>query len=74
MQSSSGCFWRPEPHRSAVRESPTGSYGRRIWFLYEWLTDTRLYPADAATVRYVPVVDLELQWAAQDKTAARYGV
>src|SRR5690348_1394169 len=25
-----------------VRATPTGSYARRIWFLYEWLTGARL--------------------------------
>ncbi|TJV07871.1 MAG: cell filamentation protein Fic, partial [Mesorhizobium sp.] len=42
--------------------------------LYEWLTDTRLDLPDATAGRYVPVVDPELQWAAQDKTAPRYRV
>ncbi|SIT57122.1 Cell filamentation protein Fic [Mesorhizobium prunaredense] len=62
------------PIEALVRESPTGSYARRIWFLYEWLTDTRLDLPDATAGRYVPVVDPELQWAAQDKTAPRYRV
>jgi hypothetical protein len=57
-----------------VRESPTGSYARRIWFLYEWLTGTRLDLPDAAAGRYVPVVDPELQWAAQGQSAPRYRV
>ena len=25
-----------------LAEEPTGQYSRRIWFLYEWLTDTQL--------------------------------
>ena len=32
-----------------VRAKPTGSYARRIWFLYEWLTGARLELPDAAT-------------------------
>ena len=31
-----------------VRAKPTGSYARRIWFLYEWLTGRRLDLPDAA--------------------------
>ena len=30
-----------------VRDKPTGVYSRRIWFLYEWLTGTRLNLPDA---------------------------
>ena len=60
----------PAPIEALVRESPTGSYARRIWFLYEWLTGTRLDLPDANAGRYVPVVDPDLQWAAQGKTAS----
>jgi len=27
----------PDPIRALVQASPTGSYSRRTWFLYEWL-------------------------------------
>lgn len=57
-----------------VRETPTGTYARRIWFLYEWLTGTRLELPDAETGRYVSVVDTKLQFAATDKTEPRYRV
>ena len=30
-----------------VKEKPTGSYARRIWFLFEWLTGVRLDLSDA---------------------------
>jgi hypothetical protein len=46
-----------------VEASPTGSYARRIWFLYEWLTGTKLDLADAGKVSAVPVVDTDLQFA-----------
>ncbi|WP_419949883.1 Fic family protein [Candidatus Palauibacter sp.] len=46
-----------------VRDTPTGSYARRIWFLYEWLLDTRLDLPDAGKVRAVPVVDPKQQFA-----------
>src|SRR4029077_14736100 len=39
-----------------VRAKPTGSYARRIWFLYEWLTGRRLNLADAEKGSYVPAV------------------
>ncbi|TIR28018.1 MAG: cell filamentation protein Fic, partial [Mesorhizobium sp.] len=64
----------PAAIEALVRKSPTGSYARRIWFLYEWLNGTRLDLPDATAGRYVPVVDPGLQWAAQEKTAPRYRV
>jgi hypothetical protein len=48
---------------AAVRSAPTGAYMRRLWFLYEWLTGTRLDLPDSGKVRAVPVVDPELQIA-----------
>jgi hypothetical protein len=46
-----------------VRAKPTGSYARRIWFLYEWLTGTLLNLPNAEQGSYVPVVDPAQQWA-----------
>lgn len=57
-----------------VRGSPTGSYARRIWFLHEWLTGTRLDLPDAEAGRYVPVLDPGLQWGTEGGSAPRYRV
>lgn len=57
-----------------VRAKPTGSYARRVWFLYEWLTEERLDLPDAATGRYVPVVDPERQWATGGENSPRHRV
>lgn len=57
-----------------VRAKPTGSYARRIWFLYEWLTGRRLDLSDAATGSYVPVVDPEQQYATDGENAPRHRV
>ncbi len=46
-----------------VRETPTGSFARRIWFLFEWLTGRELDLRDAGKVRAVLVVDPERQIA-----------
>ncbi|MDX8521822.1 Fic family protein [Mesorhizobium dulcispinae] len=64
----------PAPIEVLVRESPSGSYARRIWFLFEWLTGARLDLPDADAGRYVPVVDPELQWSGPEKTASRYRI
>jgi hypothetical protein len=57
-----------------VRNKSTGSYARRIWFLYEWLTGIRLDLPDAPGGRYVPVIDPDQQWAPAGENAPRYRV
>jgi hypothetical protein len=64
----------PGPIEDIVRNKPTGSYARRIWFLYEWLTGTRLGLPDATAGRYVPALDPDLQYAAAEENAPRYRV
>jgi len=64
----------PDAIAEIVRNKPTGSYARRIWFLYEWLTGSRLNLPDAEGGRYVPVVDPEQQFATEGKNAPRYRV
>ena len=64
----------PAAIQALVREKPTGSYARRIMFLYEWLTGRRLSLPDAAAGRYVPVLDPTQQWAAEGVSAPRYRV
>jgi len=53
----------PARIEAIVRATPTGSYARRIWFLYEWLSGSvlDLPPIDRGT--YVEIVDPALQWA-----------
>lgn len=46
-----------------VRMRPTGAFARRIWFLYEWLTNAELDVPDPGKVRFVPVIDAKLQFA-----------
>lgn len=48
---------------SVVRAKPTGAYSRRIWFLYEWLTNRQLDLPDPGKVSAVPVVDPKYQFA-----------
>lgn len=62
------------PLEEIVRDSPTGSYARRIWFLYEWLTGTALDLPDASGGRYVPVMDSDMQFAGEERNEARYRV
>lgn len=64
----------PGAIEALVHDKPTGSYARRIWFLYEWLTGKRLELPDATAGRYVPVVDPEQQYAQGGESAPRYRV
>ena len=57
-----------------VRAKPTGSYARRIWFLYEWLTGEQLDLPDAGKGTYVPAVDPHKQWAIEGKNSPRHRV
>jgi len=64
----------PEPIVDWVRNTPTGSYARRVWFLYEWLTGEKLDLPDAADGRYVQAIDPSLQFAGQERNESRYRV
>jgi Fic/DOC family len=64
----------PGPIEAIVRATPTGSYARRAWFLYEWLLEARLDLPDADRGAYALVVDPDLQWAAPGATSSRHRV
>jgi hypothetical protein len=51
-----------------VKSEPQGQYCRKIWFLYEWLLDTKLPLTDLKTGNYVPLVDPALQFALENGT------
>lgn len=64
----------PTGIEALVRAKPTGSYARRIWFLYEWLRGKRLDLADANAGRYVPAVDPDRQWSIDGENSPRHRV
>jgi hypothetical protein len=57
-----------------IKATPTGSYARRIWFLYEWLTGNRLDLPDATKGTYFPVVDEKTQIAIPGQNSSRHRV
>ena len=64
-----------EPVIAIIRDQPTGTYARRIWFLYEWLLQTRLELPDAsAAISYCDVLDPRLQFAAKAERSPRHRV
>lgn len=64
----------PPDIEAIVQRTPTGSYARRIWFLYEWLLDQRLNLPDAETGSYVLAVNPNQQWAASEERSSRHRV
>jgi hypothetical protein len=64
----------PADIEAIMRAKPTGSYARRIWFLYEWLMGRRLDLPDADKGTYEPVVDTEQQWAVPGQNSSRHRV
>ena len=66
-------FGTVAPHQieRIVSHTPTGTYARRIWFLYEWLMDRRLDLPDAGKVKAVPVVDPRRQYAPESGPLSR---
>ena len=64
----------PAEIEALVRAKPTGSYARRIWFLYEWLMSAQLDLPDADRGTYAPVVDSDQQWAVSGENSPRHRV
>jgi len=60
------------PIEAMVKATPTGTYARRIWFLYEWLLGERLNLEDAEKGAYGKVVNPEQQWAIPGETSPRH--
>jgi hypothetical protein len=63
-----------DPIADWVRAEPTGSYARRAWFLYEYLTGRALDVPDAATGNYVEALDPEKHVTAARRNSPRHRV
>jgi Fic family protein len=57
-----------------VVSQPTGAWGRRSWFLFEWLTGQRLPLPDARTGNYVEALDPALYVTATAVNSPRHRV
>jgi hypothetical protein len=62
-----------EIERIIVAE-PNGSYARRIWFLYEYLTDNALDVPDLNQRSYVGLLDPKLQYVGSARPSKRHRV
>ena len=57
-----------------IRAEPTGSYSRRIWFLWEWLRNETLDIEDAVRGNFVPLIDSTLQYEGKPYPSKRHRV
>jgi hypothetical protein len=64
----------PAPVEALVHATPTGSYARRIWFLYEWLTRATLDLPGLKKVTYVSALDPKQQWPGESTDSPRHRV
>lgn len=64
----------PAPVEAIVRARPTGSYARRVWFLYEWLTGRKLDVPSAEIGSYVLALDPARQWGTEGENSPRHRV
>lgn len=64
----------PEDLVHLVESQPTGTYARRIWFLYEWLTGQTLPLPDSHRGSFTDVLDPELQFGAPGERSPRHRV
>lgn len=57
-----------------VRSEPTGAYSRRIWFLYEWLCDTKLDVEDVKQGNYVELINEAFQYPGPSRDSKRHRI
>lgn len=63
-----------ETIKKAILNKPTGQYSRRLWFLYEWLLNSKLDIPDLKTGTYVEVVHHALQYTGPVINSTRHRV
>ena len=64
----------PSAIEELVREKPSGSYARRVWFLYEWFSGQTLDLPDAKPGSYTDVVNPKQQFAITGERVRRQRV
>jgi hypothetical protein len=58
-----------------IKEHPISASGRRLWFLYEWLTGSELNLKDLNSGNYIDMLDPEIYYAmGQGKSSKRHRV
>jgi hypothetical protein len=57
-----------------IRSEPTGSYSRRLWFLWEWLREEQLDLEDATKGNFIPLINNTLQYEGKSFLSRRHRV
>ncbi|MCA1794975.1 MAG: Fic family protein [Desulfobacteraceae bacterium] len=63
-----------EEIQKIICSEPTGSYSRRLWFLWEWLREEQLDIEDATTGNFVPLINHKLQYEGKSYPSKRHRV
>jgi hypothetical protein len=59
---------------SVLALEPIGIYSRRIWFLYEWLTECKLPLPDIIHGNFVDLIDTEIQYPGPSRPSRRHRI
>ncbi len=57
-----------------IKKQPTGSYSRKIWYLYEFLMGTRLNLKDCQRTKYVDLLDPKMYFTTQGVKSPRHAI
>jgi hypothetical protein len=57
-----------------IKKQPTGIYSRKIWYLYEFLTQDRLNLDDCQGIKYVDLLDSKFYFTNQAIKSPRHAV
>tara|TARA_R110002110_G_scaffold407057_1_gene627683 strand:+ start:2819 stop:4363 length:1545 start_codon:yes stop_codon:yes gene_type:complete len=64
----------PAPIETIAKNSPTGGYARRLWFLYEWLLGEELNLPNADKGTYVAALNPKLQYEGVSTNSTRHRI
>lgn len=64
----------PKVIEDIIRFEPTGSYSRRLWFLWEWLQEEELDIADVTRGNFVSLLNTELQYPGLARNSRRHRI
>ena len=64
----------PSAIEQIVKSKPEGSYARRIWFLFEYLTGHVLNVPDVQKRKYVDLVDAKIQYPGPVRPSKRHAI
>jgi len=65
---------KPTEVATIIRNEPTGRFGRRLWFLYEWLMDRALDIPDTKVTNSVDALDARIQYPGPSTLSRRHRV